>query len=346
MRDRNVAVLRSPSIEDNRLYSDVTKIVGAGGDEEQLSLIYGTVSSYSKTSYTATVRTPTGRTYSAQNYNTFPLIKGAEVIIAKTETNRYAIVGTRTAKPMVLYTDSALITAAPPNSNVSFYGKGGWFAGMPSTTADSIWSLQGRVAGASYYPDYYDSPIFTSDTFVGDSGALILASDDRVYTVNEFFAFVTVLPCESIYEVASFGDALYAVIRACPNLVSVPANLPAGMVGLYFRDCSSLNDPRVSSWDTSSFTTMRRMFLDCTAFNQNLGNLNVENVTNMQDMLVNTNLSPANYDATLNGWAAQDVQPYVVLDADNLNYTAAGAAARAVLTGAPNYWVITDAGQI
>jgi hypothetical protein len=66
-------------------------------------------------------------------------------------------------------------------------------------------------------------------------------------------------------------------------------------------------------------------------------------VTSMFNMLNNTSLSTANYEATLNRWAAQAVQSNVSLDASPTRYSSAGAAARQSLI--TNYgWTINDGG--
>ena len=59
-----------------------------------------------------------------------------------------------------------------------------------------------------------------------------------------------------------------------------------------------------------------------------------------------TGITPANYDAILNAWAAQDVQPGIDFGVGATKYTAAGAAARAILAGAPNSWTIVDGGLL
>ncbi|MCB9168868.1 MAG: BspA family leucine-rich repeat surface protein [Flavobacteriales bacterium] len=103
-------------------------------------------------------------------------------------------------------------------------------------------------------------------------------------------------------------------------------------------------DQDIGGWDVSGATVMDGMFRDAFAFDQDLGNWNVSNVTSMSNMFYGTGLSTANYDALLIGWSALTLQPNVVFDGGSSTYCA-GATARAVLTGAPNNWTITDAGS-
>ena len=60
----------------------------------------------------------------------------------------------------------------------------------------------------------------------------------------------------------------------------------------------------------------------------------------------NQAFSTTNYNGVLISWSAQTLQPNVSFAANLTQYSAGAAAtARGVLTGAPNNWTITDAGQ-
>ncbi len=111
-----------------------------------------------------------------------------------------------------------------------------------------------------------------------------------------------------------------------------------------FFEATNFNQ-NITGWSTGNVTNMNAMFNGATAFNQSLATWNISNVTNMTNMLSNSGLSIANYDATLIGWAAQTVQAGVNLGAVGLQYCA-GAAARTTLTNTPNNWVITGDTQL
>jgi len=71
---------------------------------------------------------------------------------------------------------------------------------------------------------------------------------------------------------------------------------------------------------------MSYMFKDATVFNQNLGDWDIGNVTDMSEMFDNSGLDIANYDSTLIGWETQTVQSNVTLDVTGLEYCDAFAA--------------------
>ena len=119
---------------------------------------------------------------------------------------------------------------------------------------------------------------------------------------------------------------------------------------------SAFNQP-LNNWDVSNVTTMRNMFQGDSvgdgagnlgqSFNQPLDNWDVSKVTDMSFMFTNNQaFSTTNYNGVLISWSAQTLQPNVSFAANLTQYSAGAAAtARGVLTGAPNNWTITDAGQ-
>lgn len=106
----------------------------------------------------------------------------------------------------------------------------------------------------------------------------------------------------------------------------------------------------VMSLDTSSVLNMSAMFNGATAFNQNIGGWNISLVTNFTLFMaskLSTTYSTSNLDSiysSTTGWASRPVKPNIVITFGTAKYTAAGSAGKAILTGAPNNWVITDGG--
>jgi len=109
-----------------------------------------------------------------------------------------------------------------------------------------------------------------------------------------------------------------------------------------FQDAAAFNQ-NISNWDTSSVTTMQRMFEGASSFDQDIGDLDISSITNMHGMLSYSGMSTENFDATLIGWAAQDVQLGVELGVEQLTYSSASAAARSELIN-NHGWLIPFSG--
>ena len=116
-------------------------------------------------------------------------------------------------------------------------------------------------------------------------------------------------------------------------------------LSLAFNGATSFNQD-LSAWDVSNVTGFYEVFRGASNFDQNLGAWDISSASTMTDMLRNTDLSIANYDATLVGWATQDtgetIPNNINLGANNLMYCA-GATARITLINTYN-WTITDSG--
>jgi surface protein len=105
----------------------------------------------------------------------------------------------------------------------------------------------------------------------------------------------------------------------------------------------------IKNWLPVSASSIDTMFQYAYGFNQPLTNWNVGNITAAGSFMSgksNTNYSSSNYDALLIGWASRPVKPNVSISFNNINYTIAASASRAILVSAPNNWTIVDGGQI
>jgi surface protein len=117
-----------------------------------------------------------------------------------------------------------------------------------------------------------------------------------------------------------------------------------------FEGAFAFNQP-IGSWDTSQVTDISYMFYDdlnvSMVFDQDLSAWNISQVAAASSMFdgyyFKNNLSIANYNALLNGWAAQPAQIGVIFDAGDSQYTLIGKAGRDILTDTYN-WTITDGG--
>jgi surface protein len=113
-----------------------------------------------------------------------------------------------------------------------------------------------------------------------------------------------------------------------------------------FYENTAFNQP-IGAWNVSNVTDMSGMFSGSTYFNQPIGYWNVSNVTLMDEMFTGAQLSTANYDATLIGWATissneTPLQPNVTFSGGN-SYYCIGESARNTLIQTYG-WFITDAG--
>jgi surface protein len=113
-----------------------------------------------------------------------------------------------------------------------------------------------------------------------------------------------------------------------------------------FNQASAFNQ-NIGSWNVGSVTSMNGMFAFATSFNQNIGSWNVSNVTDFNSFMVNKNFnnySTANLNAIYNGWSSRSVKPNITISFGTIKYTSASSSGRAILTGSPNNWTITDGG--
>jgi surface protein len=98
----------------------------------------------------------------------------------------------------------------------------------------------------------------------------------------------------------------------------------------------------LDTWDVSSVTDMRTMFSGATVFNQSLAIWDVSNVADVRYMFDESGLSSENYDALLNGWSIQILQPDLTFDV-SAKYSSASEAARQSIIDTYN-WTINDDG--
>ena len=102
----------------------------------------------------------------------------------------------------------------------------------------------------------------------------------------------------------------------------------------------------ISMWDMADVTTVLGMFSGATAFDKSLASWDVTSFTGSQLLFFGngSGLSTANYDDTLIGWAAQNVNSGVSINFGTSKYTAGGDAAAARATLVTKGWTITDGG--
>ncbi|MCC5941835.1 MAG: BspA family leucine-rich repeat surface protein [Balneolaceae bacterium] len=100
-------------------------------------------------------------------------------------------------------------------------------------------------------------------------------------------------------------------------------------------------DADISGWNTANLNSMFSMFEGAESFDQSLGGWDVSGVPDMSSLFNFSNLSRENYDATLIGWAAQDLESDVTLGAGGRTYCATDA--RNILVSDFNWEIQGDA---
>ena len=113
-----------------------------------------------------------------------------------------------------------------------------------------------------------------------------------------------------------------------------------------FVDAQRFNQP-IGVWLLGACVNFGGMFSSAIDFNQNIGNWNVSNgksFVNFMSGKTPASFSTTNLDAIYNGWSTRPVKTPITISFGTAKYTAAGAAGRAILTGAPNNWTIVDGG--
>ena len=146
-----------------------------------------------------------------------------------------------------------------------------------------------------------------------------------------------------------FNQPLANWERSTPGNTSTLANVQI-MANLFSSSNNSLgfNQP-IGNWNVSSVINMNNMFYR-SPFNQDIGAWNVSNVSNFVGFGSPGSVSPfstTTLDAIYNGWSTRPVVAGRNIQFNTLlKYSSASVAGRAILTGAPNNWTITDGGLL
>lgn len=184
-------------------------------------------------------------------------------------------------------------------------------------------------------------------SYAGCSNMLILASDTPDLTqcnsMNFAFSAAGLTGNVSGWDVSNIDFFAYTFANT-PNFnedISGWDVSDASTLSGMFNNAASFNQD-ISGWDVSGVSNVSSMFRDADAFDQNLGDWDMGAVTNASDMFRNITLSTSNYDSTLIGWNAQNLQPGVNFSGGNSNYCLAELARTNMET--TDSWVITDGG--
>src|SRR5690606_39110909 len=166
------------------------------------------------------------------------------------------------------------------------------------------------------------------DAFFGCANLQITATDaPRLGNVTSFaniFNGCTVLNADlNHWDVSTITQLYHAFAFTGAFNGDISGWDVSNVTGMWntFEDAKAFNQP-IGGWNVSNVTDMTGTFAGASSFNQSLGDWDIANVTDMVNMLNGSGLSMSQYDATLTGWAAQQVQNGITLGADGLEYCA------------------------
>lgn len=121
-----------------------------------------------------------------------------------------------------------------------------------------------------------------------------------------------------VRNVTSMGGMFSGASSFNQNLNSWSVFNVTNMNEMFSRAISFNQD--LSRWQLSNVIYMKNMFFGATAFDQNLGSWQIRNAQDLNGMFDSTNVSTANYDATLIGWSSRLLRSNVTIGVSGLQY--------------------------
>ena len=152
----------------------------------------------------------------------------------------------------------------------------------------------------------------------------------------------------NVANVSNFTSFLYKALNFNSDLSIWNVSSATNMQNMFF-DCFLLQSS-FTNWNVANVSNFIRTFRGCQNINAaSVSGWNVSNATNIDGFF--ENLTPTHHpssvlDAIYNGWAQLTLKPNVTAKFGTLKYTSASSSNRAILTGSPNNWIITDGGII
>jgi len=250
----------------------------------------------------------------------------------------------------------------------------GVFSGINTTIDTSGWNF-GRIDTLKILDIKSYGPLIIQDSlaFKNCTNLTSSATDNLQFNTTDATStfqdtnFNGVVDNWDVSNITNFSDFFHGsqFNQDCNNWNISKATTLTSM----FEDCPF--NKSLSKWDLSSVTTTSSMFGGNTAFNQDVSMWNVSSLSSAVTMFSGatafdkslalwdvtalsgnqltffgsgSGLSTANYDATLIGWAAQNVNSGVSINFGSSQYTAGGEAAAARATLVTKGWTITDGG--
>jgi surface protein len=222
----------------------------------------------------------------------------------------------------------------------------GMFSGAANFNQDISSLDTSKVTNMSYM--FSDAANFNNGLASGVSGTMSLNTTNVTNMLVMFQSatnFNQNIGSWNVSNVINMSGMFYKATNFNQNIGSWNVSKVTNM-SYMFSNTANFNQ-NIGSWNTSAVTNMNAMFQSASAFNQSIGSWNVSNVTNFVNFMsskTTETFSTTNLDAIYNGWSSRPVKTPISISFGTAKYTAASSAGRAILTGAPNNWVITDGG--
>lgn len=162
------------------------------------------------------------------------------------------------------------------------------------------------------------------------------------FNCNSFNSSVNWTNTSSMVNISAMFKYCYVYNQSLSNW---NVNNVTSMANL-FDNCYDFNQ-NIGTWNMTNVTDISVMLNYCTSFNQDISSWNIISVTNAVDFMANktfANYDASKLDAIYNTWSLLTLHANLNINFGTIKYTAAGIAGKAVLTGAPNNWTITDGG--
>ena len=170
--------------------------------------------------------------------------------------------------------------------------------------------------------------------------------------LREKFHTCTNLNLENVQGVPIIeGNDLSSLFQDCTSLRGVSGIdrwnfLPNTTLFRMFYGNSVLNSPLIGQMKMQNVSSINAMLARATAFNQDISNWDVRNVTfatNFMQNKTSANYNASYLDAIYNKWSQLPLQSGVTIGFGSIKYTSAGQAGRDILTTTYG-WTITDGG--
>lgn len=223
-----------------------------------------------------------------------------------------------------------------------------------TTTPDESITIPTTGGGYNYRVDWGDGTVTTGHT--GDATHIYAVAGTYTVKISGDFPriyFNNTGDRLKIKSIEQWGNIVWVnfenSFQGCSNLSGNAIDTPnlslVTRARFAFDGCNFYNG-NVENWNVSTVTNMLSMFRNA-AIDRNLANWDISNVTSMNNMFSGVTMSTANYDATLNGWAAQapNIQSGVVFSGGNSKRSSASLAAYNTLVTTYD-WTIVDGGLI